>query len=288
MQRPERIPIRADAVLPTNRIKPFLGGAVAYTADVYEEGTPSIVMENQEVRIIVAPRAGGRGFVFEDKRTRTNSFTTVGAMRDDVLVQPPPSARDYIAKYTHAFSAGTFNRPYAVRIMQTGKRAVVRLSYDAPDLLPSGAHFERTLILEPHSRYFSADEHVSFHGNTIRSGQRAVTMSSFALGSAGDVKGSMFVLTPQAHSFSPGVSLQLPNGVLGLYDSRTHELVTLSWTPQEIEKARVDIKESSIVAHLTYGPASTGKTLYTYEHAADPSDAQHKMRPQMSQATVRW
>ncbi|MBC5829118.1 MAG: amino acid permease [Candidatus Eremiobacteraeota bacterium] len=282
------IPVRSDAVLPTNRIKRYSRGAVAYAADVYEEGTPSIVMENENVRIIVAPAAGARGFVFEDKRNGTNAFTTVGALRDDVTLHNKPSNRDYIAQYTHAFSAGTFNRPYKTTILQSGKRAVVRFIYDAPDVLPAGARFERTLTLEPHFRYFTAEQHVAFHGDVGSAGaQRAVSTCSLALGSADDVKGSMLILTPQPRSFSPGASLQLTNGVFGLYDTRTHELATLTWMPHDIEKATVDVKKFSVVTHLTYARGGTGKTLYAYDRAANPPDALHKLQSMRRAAALR-
>lgn len=272
------IPIRSDAALPTSRFKPYKRGAVAYAVDVYEEGTPSIVMENESVRIIVAPAAGARAFVFEDKHNGTNAFTTVGALRDDVTLHMKPSSRDYIAPYTHTFSAGTFNRPYTTRILQSGKRAVLRFTYDAPDVLPAGARFERTLTLEPYTRHFTAQQRVVFHGDIARTAQRAASTSSIALGSVRDVKGSMLILTPQPRSFSTGASFHLINGVLALYDTRTHELASLFWGPQDIENATVDIKEFSIVTHLTYAPAGIGKTIYAYDHATNLADAQSKLR----------
>ncbi|MDQ6933055.1 MAG: amino acid permease, partial [Candidatus Eremiobacteraeota bacterium] len=205
------LPVRSDAALWTSFRSSYKRGAVAYAADVYEEGSQSIVMENESVRIIVAPHAGARAFVFEDKRSGTNVFTTVGAMRDDVALQMKPSSRDYIAKYTHTFPAGMFNRPYTARILQSGKRAVVRFTYDAPDVLPSGARFERTITLEPNSRRFRADARVALHGNIARAAtQRAITTSSFAVGAAHD---PLLILTPQKRPFLPGMSLRLTNGV---------------------------------------------------------------------------
>ena len=269
------IPVRADAVLATNYTRRYKSGAIAYAADVYQEGALATVMENESVRIVVAPRAGARAFVFEDKRYRTNAFTTVGAMRDDVMLPIKPSDRDYIAKYTHNFPAGMFNRPYTVNILQSGKRAVVHFAYDAPDVLPAGARFERTLTLEPNSHHFNAYERVIFHGNAARTqAQRAVTISSFALGRARD---PTVVLTPRARSLAPGASLLLTDGVLGLYNSKTQELAIMSWAPQQIQNAAVDAKAFSIVTRLTYARVNFGETVYAYERAANVTDAQRKL-----------
>ncbi len=93
------IPIRDDVSLSSSQpvgATPSVPsvGSIAYAADVYGDGADAIVLENALVRVIVAPNAGARGFVFEDKLTHRSVFTTVGAMRDDVKVEPPPSTTD--------------------------------------------------------------------------------------------------------------------------------------------------------------------------------------------------
>ena len=159
------LPIRSD-VLAFEPAHPRVGAdaARAYAADVYRDGEGALVLENERVRVIVSPNAGARAFVFEDKARRTNVFTTVGALRDDVLIAPPLSTVDRIAKYTNQMPAGFFNRPYRSEILESGARAVVRFSYAAPDAYPQGARFERTLSLAPHARCFSADLRNGFVG----------------------------------------------------------------------------------------------------------------------------
>ncbi|MFN2450283.1 MAG: amino acid permease, partial [Candidatus Baltobacteraceae bacterium] len=63
-------------------------------------------LASQTARLIYAPCAGGRVFVFEDRQHRDNLFTTIGALRDAWTPEFPPSPRDYIAAYTHPIAAG--------------------------------------------------------------------------------------------------------------------------------------------------------------------------------------
>lgn len=125
------------------------GTAIAYTADIFQDGAPAIVLDNGTMRAIILPDAGARTFA--------NGFTTIGGLRDDVETPPSPSPRDYIAPYTHPIRAGTFNRHYDCAILQTGAAAHVRCSYDAPDLASTPVHFEKIFALEPRSNVLTVD-----------------------------------------------------------------------------------------------------------------------------------
>ena len=100
------------------------GSAIVRRSDLYREGNDAVILANALVRVVISPQAGARAFIFEDRATKHSIFTTVGAMRDDVTPEPPLSTSDRIAKYTHQFPAGTFNRNYDVETLASGERAV--------------------------------------------------------------------------------------------------------------------------------------------------------------------
>ncbi len=226
------LPVRNDLLIeePQARSVRSATTAVAYKTDVYRDGEGAVVLENDRVRVVVAPDAGGRAFIFEDKSQRANAFTTVGALRDDVLLPPPLSTSDHIARYTNQMSAGTFNRPYRADILASGSIARVRFSYDAPDAYPYGAHFARVLTLAPHANCLGAELTSHFNGaGALAQGQRAVTVASLTLGDP---------RTPDMRLlFSPGSRLATfdarplrDRNATGLFDPRSHELVLEAWT----------------------------------------------------------
>ena len=124
----------------------------------------AITLQNAVARVVIAPNAGARAFVFEDLSTHRNVFTTIGAARDDVAAPPSPSPRDYIAPYTHPLAAGTFNRVYAC-VQRT--LFSVRCTYDAPDLGPSPVHFEKTFTLDPTAAKLTIDEYSNAPARSI-------------------------------------------------------------------------------------------------------------------------
>jgi len=123
------------------------------------------VLQNARLRAVLVPDGGGRLVVLQRIDGTGNPIDMVnatGALRDDVLLQPPPSRTDRIARYTHTYPAGTFNRPYHVVILATGGEvARVRLSYDAPDVIPHGARFEKTIALAAGAARLVVDERVT-------------------------------------------------------------------------------------------------------------------------------
>ncbi|HEY5341098.1 MAG TPA: beta-galactosidase [Candidatus Aquilonibacter sp.] len=127
------------------------GDALAYELDVWRDGSPTFVLDNGRVRVVISADAGARSFFFEDERTQINAFTTIGAFRDDVQSPPTPSPRDYIAAYTHPFPAGTFNRPYDCRVASSGASARLDCTYTAPDLAAQPVRFDKAFTLVPGS-----------------------------------------------------------------------------------------------------------------------------------------
>jgi amino acid transporter len=160
-------------------------GATAYRTDAFGSGDETIVLQNARVRAVLVPGGGGRLVVLQriDRAgAPIDMINATGALRDDALLAPPPSTTDRIARYTHSYPAGTFNRPYRVAILAaSGPVAVVRLSYDAPDVVPHGAHFEKTVTLEAGAPRLVVDERVTFDAGTDAERQRAVSRAALAI-----------------------------------------------------------------------------------------------------------
>jgi len=246
-------------------------GAQARANDIFAEGSDAVILENALVRIVIAPSGGARAFAFSDKGTGTSSFTTVGALRDDVKIEPPISKSDRIAKYTHQFPAGMFNRPYRAETLESGQRAVVRFTYDAPDVVPAGARFERTVTLEPDARSFTMDERVAFNGDAARIGQRAVSVTSLAIGDSRKMT-TQVVLAAEPSPFAADKKLTVAGNALGFYDTKTHELATIAWRPGDVEEAKILERHYSIVTRLTLAPGRVARTAYGY-YLADTLEA---------------
>lgn len=176
-----------------------------YVADVYDDGYPAVVFENEALRLIVSPCAGARAFVLEDKARGDNLFTTVGGLRDAWLQQLAPSPRDYIGKYTHPIATGTFNRCYAYRVNSANRSAT--FSYSAPDAPPDGAQFRKTVSLDAQSGSAASGFTVALSAEFARSSsQRAQELTSVAIDrqtrivqSAGGIE---FVEAPQHRTFA--------------------------------------------------------------------------------------
>ncbi|HZV77057.1 MAG TPA: amino acid permease [Candidatus Babeliales bacterium] len=179
------------------------------------DGTP---IANAHMRVVFAPFAGAR--IAELGNGTWNAATGIGLLRDAIDPQPPPSARDYIASYTHPLAAGTFNRPY--RCVNANALTTQRIdcSYDAPDLPAGGALFRRTLTLSSDSGELVVNEQFQPHdpGATAR----LESISGFAY-TSGDTL------------------LRSPNGNgLGILHSKT--LTVLRWRSGDV--ARVDLRQT--------------------------------------------
>ena len=265
------LPIREDVHIPVDYPQHAdAGEAIAYKADLLEDGAPLIVLENTNVRVVVSPNAGARGFVFQSLETNRSGFTSIGAMRDDVLIQQPPSLTDKIAKYTHSFPAGFFNRKYATAIIESGPRAVVRLVYNPPDVSPNGEHIERTLTLEPGANAFTVDERVTFGDDPGASEQRAIVISSLGLfGKLADMR----TIARDVRPFEPA-TLSIDGDGVGVYNLVTHDLIAVTWTHGDIEKADASVGDGSLVARLRLTPGPVRHMTYRFETAASPEAAQ--------------
>ena len=164
-------------------------GVHAYRADVFEDGAQDVVLKNTRVLAIAVPNGGARvvsfGTYVHDPRDANrvlyeNIFDATGALRDDVTVQPPASTTDRIAKFTHLYPAGTFNRPYSACTFENARGAGAYFAYDAPDVVPSGALFERVVALGAGADRLVVDERFTPHGTDAA--QRLVSLSAIVTG----------------------------------------------------------------------------------------------------------
>jgi hypothetical protein len=116
-----------------------------YQFDFDRDGANEWVLENSALRLIVSPESGGRALALISKDLSLNLITSVGALRDNFsyAVNPPgvPSGRAR-GRY------GLFNRPYRAEWAEEQGIPALRMSYDAPDILPAGAKIEKTVRLE--------------------------------------------------------------------------------------------------------------------------------------------
>jgi amino acid transporter len=271
---PPGIPIRDDASLPAaDPVSPDLERATVVAGDPFRDGGSALTFDNGLVRLIVSQDAGGRAFVFEDDVTKRSIFTSVGAMRDDVAVQLPISTTDRIAKYTHQFPAGTFNRTYAATILESGPAAAATLSYRAPDVLPAGATFVRTIRLAAGSRAFDVDENVDFTSLAAGDPQRAVSLTSLSVGDTSSVTAAQLVLAPEVSTFAAQSTVRVGAGhALGYYDPGSGDLATLAWHAGDVEDATILERDRSIVVRLTLA-ASGAHLRFGYARATSTSDA---------------
>lgn len=166
------VPLDGVDIAPNVRLGVDDGGDVAADAAVARErpaidglGVDQIVLLNDRLRVVIVPSAGARAVALQargaDGRWSPNAFDATGGWRDDVGTPLAASARDYIARYTHGYPAGTFNRPYRADIVSTGARAIVHLTYRMPDAEPTGSTFERTVSLDPRSSRVVVDEQLA-------------------------------------------------------------------------------------------------------------------------------
>ena len=267
-----------------------------------ELGARTITLRNDRLRLIVDPAAGARAFSlqalhagprdpspYEIQRFglgwSPNAFDATGAWRDDVDVPLPPSPRDFIARYTHTYPAGTFNRPYEVRVVQSGPRAVVRFRYTMPDANPPGVTFERIVTVEPASSRVVVDERVvSPPGGPAR---RAVVRSSLPFlarrprirpdGRTDDPVALDDVARDRAGALAAGRT------ALGTF--RGGFAFVVSWPPRAVERAVWTPYRSTGTLALTLAPGWR-RTVYSFAWVGDVAAARAFMEAERAWAAA--
>jgi hypothetical protein len=155
-----------------------------------------------------------------------NVATSIGLLRDAIDPEPSPSARDYIAAYTHPMPAGTFNRPYDCGNAALSANTTVQCIYDAPDIPNGGALFERS-IRNGASGDIVVTEHFAPHDAASTARLKSISGFAFADGDA--------VVDPPG---GDGV------GILG-----GGRLAMLRWVPGDV--ATVDVRKTRGAAIVT-------------------------------------
>lgn len=246
------LPLRPRSVLAASFKPVQRGRAIAYAADVYRDGYSAVVMENDVVRLVVSPCAGARAFVFEDKRSGENLFTTVGGLRDAWTQPLPPSPRDYIAKYTHPIATGTFNRCYRFTTTSDANGVTARFAYDAPDAPPDGARFTRTIRMSASASGFSVTAGVRFESNVA--GRRALQLTSFALTGATRI-------------------VRSPNGY-GFFDPAAGRVTLVAWPASAVQTQTLERHEHDALLTLTFAGTPAATVRFGVEPAKSASQAQ--------------
>ena len=188
-----------------------------------------------------------------------NVITTVGALRDDVEIQPPLSTTDRIGKYTRSFPAGMFNRPYTVGSISQGANASVHLSYVAPDVIPNGATFERTISLAQGATRVIVDQRAVFGDGPGVQLQRAISLSSF-------------------DTLSSTVIDDSRSGSIGFFNATQRVVTVVTWRTGDVEDARIIPERTSAVVRLRFARANTRRTVFALDDAADLMQARAAMR----------
>ncbi|MFN2527505.1 MAG: beta-galactosidase [Candidatus Baltobacteraceae bacterium] len=236
--------------LPTGYREPAKPGTEKDSATWNPAGDDPLLLQNTLVQLAIFPDAGARALQFIDRKGGRNVFTSIGALRDDVADPLPPSNRDYIAKYTHQFPAGTFNRPYAATIIRNNQAGTeAYFSYEAPDLAPRPVTFARSITLTEGSRTFqvSYDADASTPTRTINSitaGNDAIQLGSIHAG---------------------GVAV---------FSSKTGTLATVSWIPSDITDGTFTVKADSAVVILVLKEGATRRVTFGNFTAHNAAEAQ--------------
>jgi Glycosyl hydrolases family 35 len=206
------------------------GKAHAFPSSLFIDGPNDIYIQNDRLRSAFAPNAGGRIALLE-MVAGDNAATSIGLLRDAVDPVQSPSARDYIAAYTHPMPAGTFNRTYDCHIALPGDKSTsVACAYTAPDLPPGGARFSRALALDAGGNSLTVDE--TFAPNDAASTARLQSISGFAF-----VQGDVLIAPP--HATYVGI----------LHGTR---LAWLSWRPEDVASADVRASRGAQIVTLVF------------------------------------
>ena len=233
-----------------------------YRADAFADGSSAVVLQNTFARAVIVPDGGARIPVFGllaapaersayAPPSMENVFDATGGLRDDVLLQPPASATDRIAKYTHSYPAGTFNRRYAVCDAAGGS---VRLVADVPDVVPAGARFERVVSLQPGSARLIVDEHVLFGSGAGADRQRGVVLSALSTRPNLDGKPTRIPYTA-SESIQGAQTLEAPRGMFMLSGyANAWNVVAVSWRPGDVESAGWEPHRSNGALRLVLAP----------------------------------
>ncbi|MBV8583021.1 MAG: beta-galactosidase [Candidatus Eremiobacteraeota bacterium] len=239
-------PRRSDSVAEAN-------AAEATSLERWSTGTTAIAF---------GANAGARIRSLTGADSGDNAASDVGLLRDAVDPEPSPSARDYIAAYTHPMPAGTFNRPYDCGYagVSQGHPLAVRCLYEAPDIPDGGALFERTIRSGANGDVV-VTEHFLPHDAAATA--RLKSISGFA--------------------FADGDVIVAPAGVAGIGMLHGTRFATLRWNDGDV--AHVDVRQTRGAAIVTLICTRRNVEFHlAVTRAASPTEAEALLRANPRQA----
>ncbi len=238
------------------------GEAVVFAYDVDRDGFDDYVLENEFLRLIVSPNAGARAFALINKRTGANVFTSVGGLRDKFVeldpTDPTRNARRKRGMY------GTFNRPYAAEIVSgMGRQALLKLTYNATEVYPTGARIERNISLQGGEEFFTVEYRITPNEKTVDGKQAFWAASSIVVGDPAN-QARRFLSEGGSFDFSALKTQSLSASKDWLAAPLSPEnTFALVWRAEEVQTAEVEMKEFSSLLNLKFKPfAKTGAQLY--------------------------
>ncbi len=254
----ERAASTSAARVSTRRSRPSRapaasGGATVREVDLFEDGGQTYVLQNARVRAVIVADGGGRLIAFgplaPPAAGPANLTDATGALRDDVSAALPPSPRDYIARYTHGYPAGTFNRRYRADIVAAGgARAALRLSYAMPDAPPAGALFAKTISLGRDDDRLIVDTCAAFPGDAAGT-QRAVLRSALPA----------LAPQPSAPAQPQAGSPAAEGGIARVGDGYA---ATVAWAPGDVEAASWTAYGATGSLALTLAPGRAHRVTF--------------------------
>ncbi|MDX2040820.1 MAG: beta-galactosidase [Acidobacteriota bacterium] len=255
----------SDGVLTeTVRVAPLTlrkGEAVAFAYDVDRDGFDDYVMENEFLRLVISPNAGARAFTLLNKRTGQNVFTSIGGLRDKFVELDPSDPTRNPKRKRGAY--GTFNRAYSAEVVSgMGAQSVLKLSYDAPDVFPSGARIERTIALKAGEEFFTVDYRVTPKASDGK--QAFWSASSIVVGDPAN-QARKFLASEGAFEFAAMKTREVKGGWLAApLDGQT--TFGVFWREAEVQTAEVEMKDFSSLVNLKFKPFASA-TEHSYRLA---------------------
>ncbi len=252
------------ALTETARVVPVTlrkGEAIAFAYDVDRDGFDDYVMENEFLRLVISPNAGARAFTLLNKRTGQNVFTGIGGLRDKFVELDPADPTRNPKRKRGAY--GTFNRAYSAEVVSgMGAQSVLKLSYDAPDVFPSGAHIERTITLKGGEEFFTVDYRVT--PKVANSKQAFWSASSIAVGDPAN-QARKFSASEGSFDFAANKIREVKGGWLAAPIGGQNTF-GIFWREAETETVEVEMKDFSSLVNLKFKPFASA-TEHSYRLA---------------------
>src|SRR5207248_8257004 len=137
---------------------------------------------------------------------------------------------------------------YTVSTLLNGDYASAEFKYDAPDVLPHGALFDRIVSTDPNGDSFIIDAKVTFHGSHVPAAQAHVIRTSFA-------------------ESSMTVPLALQNGY-GFWDTHDHRIAMVAWAARDIISHSSELHPGNYIVSLTFARNGWRRSVYALHEAA--------------------